>query len=78
MAQEAFRLVRLLPSGAFDYLVSDADGSYTWSDDPMDAKLFDTWDDWVAAATAYLSTSGPIDIIHEKIYTIPWRTVCHA
>ena len=78
MAKEAFRLVRLLPSGAFEYLESMDGESFCWTTEPCDAMLFDSWSDWVAAATAYLYTSGPVDIIHEKIYTIPWRPVCHA
>ena len=78
MAAEAFRLVRLLPSGAFDYLVSCENGTYTFSDHPADAKLFASWLDWVAAAHAYMLTSGPVDVIHERVFTVPWRPVCHA
>ena len=71
-------MVRMLPSGAFDYLLSYESGVFTWTDDPHKAFLFDTWSEWVAAATAYWNNSGPVDIIHEKILTIPWRAVCHA
>ena len=78
MTKVAFRLVRLLPSGSFEYLESMDGESFRWSTEPADGLIFDSWSDWVAAATAYLYTSGPVDLILEKIYTLPWRPVCHA
>ena len=78
MAKEAYRLVRMLPSCAFEYLVSYEGGSFTWTQDHHKAMLFESWFDWVAAATAYWNTSGPEDLFHEKVLTIPRRAVCHA
>jgi len=78
MAKEAFRLVRMLPSGAFEYLASVEGDSFVWTDDPMEAKLFESWKDWVAAAHAYWLTSGPVDIFYEQIYSIHWRALGYA
>lgn len=75
---EIFRLVRFLPSGAIEYLVSDADGSFVWSDKAEDAKAFDCWLDFVAAAHAYWLTSGPMDIFFDRVYVMPSKAVCHA
>lgn len=78
MATEFFRLVRMLPTGAFEYLVSDENGSFVWSDKAEDAKSFASWQDFVAAAHAYWLTSGPVDIIFDRVYVMPSRAVCHA
>lgn len=78
MAKEFFRLLRMLPSGAFEYLVSDENGSFVWSDKPEDAKPFESWLDWVAAAHAYWLTSGPVDLIFDKVYVVVPKVVSHA
>lgn len=81
MAKEAFRLVRSLPDGAghdWDYLVSFHDGIFQFSVYAKDAMVFDSWEEFVAAAQAVLQYSGPCDVLYERIYTVSWRPVCHA
>lgn len=81
MAKEAFRLVRLLPDGCaqdYDYLVSCEDGCYAFSTNPQDAKLFESWDDFVTAAVALWRSSGPVDIMFERVFSVTWRPVCNA
>lgn len=68
----------MLPSGAFEYLVSNENGSFVWSDNAEDAISFETWNDWVEAAHAYWRTSGPVDLIFDRVYALAPKLLSHA
>lgn len=80
MAKELFRLVRFLGDDweNCDYLVSCENDSFQFSRTAQEAKLFDTWEDFVAAARAVWLDSGPVDIMFERVYTITRRPVQYA
>ena len=78
MAKEFFRLLRMLPSGAFEYLVSYEGGSFIWSDNPEDAMPFESWLEWVGVAHSYWLTSGPMDLIYDRVYAVAPKVLSNA
>lgn len=82
MPLEAYRLCRLLPSesaSAFDYLSCyRADDSYEFTLDPDKALLFRDWNSFVEAACSLWRSQGPMDIVYERVFVLPRRSVSHA
>ena len=82
MPLEAFRLCRLLPSdspSAFSYLSCyTVDNSFEFSPDPQKAVLFHDWNTFVEVACSLWRTQGPMDIVYERVFLLPRRSVAHA
>lgn len=82
MANEAYRLCRLLPyesSRSFDYLSCFcADNSYEFTQDPEKAFLFHDWNSFVEVACSLWRSQGPMDIVYERVFVLPRRSVSHA
>ena len=82
MAATKYRLLSHLQESPYifwDYLRElTPSGAVAFTDDPREALLLDSWDDYAAAAAQVLKVRGPCDVMYEQVTLVSVRRSADA